>query len=119
MLTSENIGQIIGALVAISGLFVPFILGRYRDRNAHEKEKENERAKTRYWQGYSREALDLASNYRTLVNSILATRLKDKDTVDLGAGTEAANLETDYDRLMQEYRRTGLAEFEAVKEKSK
>lgn len=104
---NEAIGQLLAALGPTIALFIPWVLGRYRDRTSHEKEKEELRTSVRYWQGFARESLDLASNYRTVLNLVLAKRMKEKETVDLFADARVAELEVDFDRLWKEYRSAG------------
>lgn len=115
---NDYTGQLIAGAITILALFVPWALGRYKDNDAREKERDKLRAIIRYWEGFSREALDLASNYRNLINGALQTRLREKDTVDLTVSQEVAGLESDYDRLVKEYRQTGL-QPEKEKEKDK
>ncbi len=113
---NDVLAQLLAALGPTIALFIPWVLGRYRDRTSHEKEKEELRANVRYWQGFAREALDLAGNYRTVLNLVLVQRFRQKDTVDLFADARTGELEIDFDRLMKEYRSNGP---NAIKEDKK
>ena len=86
--------QIFTALGSALLLFLPWALGRYRDRRNREKEM-------RFWQDTARELLDLAGSYRALLGRYLAQESSPDGHIKL----KFDEYELDYDRLTNDYKR--------------
>lgn len=86
-----------GFLLAL-GSFIPWVLGRYRDRRSHEQEKDELRAQTR-------QAIDVAGDAIALVGRYLIT----ESPGDNRLKSKYEQLDKEYEALFNAYRRPGEA----------